>query len=189
MGCHLVLLSVFWYGYVNLSCVFSFFLWFFLAKTSKMSSFAVHLAALEEALIWASGCIFINLPIICQGETLGWHSVAQHKLFVTASVIYSRNFLSMKCQNQGFNVAVFWKGHLREWKNPDSIVLQVLHFNNFLLSIWKRLSVSKDYMTIKCLVCPYAFLFWLHLLFFLLSKSLCRYFAMPNYQASKCAKQ
>ena len=125
MGCHLVLLSVFWYGYVDLSCVFVCFLWFLLAKNSKMSSFAVHLAALEEVLIWANGHIFVNLPITCQGETLGRHSVAQHKLFVTASVIYSRNFLLTKCQNQGFNVAVFWKGHLHEWKNPDGVALKM----------------------------------------------------------------
>lgn len=48
MGCHLVLLPVFRYGYVHLSCVFGCFLRFMLAKTSKMSSFAVHLAAMEE---------------------------------------------------------------------------------------------------------------------------------------------
>lgn len=54
---YLVLLSAFWYGFVHSSCVFSCFLWYLLAKTSKIS-LALPLTALEEALFWADRCNF-----------------------------------------------------------------------------------------------------------------------------------
>lgn len=54
---YLVLLSAFWYGCVHSSCVFSCFLWYLLAKTSKIS-LALPLTALEEALFWADRCNF-----------------------------------------------------------------------------------------------------------------------------------
>lgn len=68
--------------------------------------------------------------------------------------------------------------HTTDWRSTEECCacgprftlqfLQMLHFNCFLLCIWKRFFyiLSENNMTAKCPVCLYAFPYWLHVLIF-----------------------